>query len=376
VALISFAFNPRLADSFIRFGYELYRADNRWIPPFRDEIARQMSPAFSFYLRPGNACRHFLATTGSRVVGRISAMVNKDMKDDRGAAPGLLGFFECVEDVRVARDLIDAARAWLREEHGVTTILGPMNFDIWHGYRFMTRGFDLDPFLGEPYNMPYYPDFFEAAGFVRRGRWHSVEVRGRALIESLIRRGSESREQLRERGYRFEGFDIRRFEPEMLRLHGLITRSFGGFPDFSPMPPAEFVRLFSSSRPALRPGFVLFVDDENGEPAGFAVALLELSDSVLSMRGRTNLFSRLKFIARRRRVRRVNFYAGGLTPEERAKKRGLGRAIFHHILRRILDEGFEDMLVTLISENNKSNGFLGPLAGDYGREYALYESSR
>jgi hypothetical protein len=376
MAITSFVSNPRLADSFVRFGYGLYRGDSRWIPPFRDEMDRQLSPAFPFSRRPGNAVQHFLATAGGRAVGRVSAMVNADMRDDQGAAYGLLGFFECTQDLGVAREIVDAACTWLRQEHGVKTILGPMNFDIWHGYRFMTRGFDKDLFLGEPYNKPYYPDFFEAAGFVRRQRWHSVEVRGRGLIESLLAREAESYEALRARGYRFDGFDVRRFEQEMLRLHHLIMRSFGGFLDFTPLPSDEFVRLFSASRPALNPKFILFVNDENNIPAGFAVALLELSNAVRAMRGKTGLVSRLAFMARRRGARCVNFYAGGITPEEAARKSGLGRAGFFYILQQILDEGYEHVLVTLVSEHNRSNGLLGALADNYEREYALYELSR
>jgi hypothetical protein len=376
VAITSFTFDPRLADSFIRFGYDVYRGDRRWIPPFRAELDRELSPSFPFYLKPGSAHRHFLATAGDRMVGRVSAMVNPDLRDAEGSVPGLVGFFECVEDRGVARDLLDAACSWLRQDCGVTRIRGPMNFDIWHGYRFMTRGFARDPFWGEPYNKPYYPGFFEDAGFARRHRWHSVELEGRGFIESLMARGAESYETLRRQGYLFESFDARRFEKELLRLHGLVSESFSRFIDFTPIPAEEFLRLFGRSRPALVPRLGLFVTDERGLPAGFAVAILELAEAVRAMRGKTSTVGRLRFAALRTRARRVNFFAGGLTPVEIAKRSGLGRAAFHWILRQILQEGYEHVLITLISEDNRCNGFLGPLAKDYGREYALYELGR
>ncbi len=373
MAITPFTFDRGLAERFIRFGCDVYHGDARWIPPFRDELRRELSQDFPFYRRPGNAYRHFLATAGRRVVGRVSAMVNAEMALGDEGPPGLVGFFECVEDPAVGRDLLEAARSWLREARGVRRIIGPMNFDIWHGYRFMTQGFEREPFLGEPYNKPYYPGFFEAAGFGRKRRWHSVEVKGRGAIESLAAHGAEAHDRLRRQGYRFEGFDVSRFGAEMLRLHGLITASFAGFPDFTPIPAEEFVEMFSASRPALDPRLILFVDDETGRPAGFAVALLELSWAVRAMNGKKGLLSRLRFFARRSGCRRVNFYAGGVTPEEMARKTGLGRAGFHHILRGILDLGYEEMLITLVAEDNRSNGFLGPWAGDYGREYALYE---
>jgi hypothetical protein len=84
-------------------------------------------------------------------------MVNAAIRDEDGTAVGLIGFFECVEDPVVATVLLDAARDWLREEHGLQRIWGPMNFDIWHSYRFMTRGFDQVPFYGEPDNKACYP---------------------------------------------------------------------------------------------------------------------------------------------------------------------------------------------------------------------------
>jgi len=373
MAITAFTFDRGLADRFIRFGYDIYRGDARWIPPFHTELRRELSPDFPFYHRPGNDHRHFLATAGGRAVGRVSAMVNAEMARGDEGPPGLVGFFECVEDPSVGRDLLEAARGWLREARGVRRVVGPMNFDIWHGYRLMTRGFELEPFLGEPHTKPYYPDRFEAAGFDRKRRWHSVEVKGREAIEALAAQGAGAYDRLMRHGYRFRAFDPRRFRAEMLRLHGLVMASFAGFPDFVPLPPEEFMKLFAASRPALDPRLTLFVDDEAGRPAAFAVALLELSVAVRAMNGKTGSISRLKFLARRAACHRVNFYAGGLTPAEMARKSGLGRAGFHYVLRGILDLGYDEMLVTLIAEDNRSNGLLGPWAGDYGREYALYE---
>lgn len=373
MAITAFTFDRGLAERFIGFCGEIYGGDPRWIPPFRAELRRELSPDFPFYHRPGNDHRHFLATVGGRTVGRVSAMINAEMARGDEGPPGLVGFFECIEDPAVGRDLLDAALGWLRDARGARRVVGPMNFDIWHGYRFMTSGFDREPFLGEPYNKPYYPEYFERAGFGRQRRWHSVEVKGRPAIEALAAPGAKSQDRLRRQGYRFRSFDLRRFGPEMLRLHNLVMASFAGFPDFVPVPAEEFMKLFASSRPALDPRLTLFVDDESGRPAGFAVALLELSDAVRAMDGRTGPLSRLRFMVRRLGCRRVNFYAGGLTPAEMARKSGLGRAGFHHILLRILDLGYEEMLITLIAEGNRSNGLVGPGAGDYGREYTLYE---
>ncbi len=156
--LNSFRFDASRVREFIEFGRALYLNDARWIPPFRRTVARQLSPDYPFYNRPGNDHCHF------------------PIRDEDGTAVGLIGFFECIEDPIVATVLLDAARDWLRDQHGLRRLWGPMNFDIWHSYRFMTQGFDQAPFYGEPDNKAYYPAYFEHYGFARRRTWHSFEV--------------------------------------------------------------------------------------------------------------------------------------------------------------------------------------------------------
>ena len=189
MALESFTFDSDLTESFLGFGYDLYRDDLHWIPPPRRELRAQFEPTFSFYGKKGNAHRHFVSARGGRVVGRVSAMMNRDLKIGNGRPTGIFGFFDCIPDYAVAEELLGAASAWLADQ-GAGAILGPMNFDIWHGYRVMTQGFDREPFYGEPYNKAYYPAFLTRFGFTAERRWNSVEVTGRGDLESMIERGS------------------------------------------------------------------------------------------------------------------------------------------------------------------------------------------
>jgi hypothetical protein len=207
MAIKSFTFDPELTHAFARFGYELYRDDPDWIPLQRDELHSQLAPEFPFYRKAGNSHRHFLATVGRRIVGRISAFVNSDLRDRDGTPAAAIGFFESVEDNAIARGLFDSAAGWLRAEHGIRRIWGPMNFDIWHGYRLMTRGFGQKSFYGEPYNKVYYPALFERYGFARRQYWHSVELTGQGPLEKMIAPGAARYDKLIEQGYRFERFN-------------------------------------------------------------------------------------------------------------------------------------------------------------------------
>lgn len=370
--VINFSFEPGLMNDFIDFGYEVYRGDSNWIPPARNSLARQLRADFPFYRKDGNQHRKFIAEAGGKVCGRIAAMINSDLKTGGGEQIGTLGFFECVNDHHVARDLIAASLQWLVGEMGVSHIWGPMNFDIWHGYRFMTKGFDRDLFCGEPYNKPYYPEFFERLGFDPLYRWDSLELEGRENLEKILPRGRKRYTGLTDKGYRFENFERGKYKENIRKLHTLLIRSFHKFPGFTPISYEEFSRLCSGMRFAMDPELATFVYNEKGESIGFIIAILELAGAVRATGGKKDPLSLLKFLKMSRRVDRINFHLGGATPEEISRGNGLGRAGFYYILNQALGLGFERILLTLRLAGNPARSMAGPGTPDPQREYALY----
>jgi len=368
-----FTFQPELLDLFVRFGYGHYQGDKNWIPPFEDELRHQLSPESVFCARPENAHRHFLALDHGHVLGRVTAFDNSDLKDDQGTRLGALGYFEVVPDFAVSKKLIGAATDWLRHERRLTRVWGPLNFDIWHGYRFMTRGFGEPLFVGEPYNKPYYPQFFERIGGRVRAEWDSVEITGRETLSRMIERGRKRYELLLERGYHFVPFDPSDWDREVAKLHDIICRSFSRFPGFHAITQTEFARLFAGGRQSLVPELFAWAHDESGKLAGFAAGFLELSDAVRAMQGRRNVISKLRFLGRRRHTDCINFYLGAITPEEQARGTGLGRAGFYCVINQSLAAGYEKVLMALRLVGNPSRGLTARFAPEPQREYALYE---
>jgi hypothetical protein len=317
---------------------------------------------------------NFLATAGDKVVGRVSAMVNRDLKDRDGQPVGSVGFFESVNDYAVARDLFDSAARWLGEKQGMRRIWGPMNFDIWHGYRLMTRGFDRKPFYGEPYNKPYYAEFFERYGFAPKQHWNSFEVSGRAALRHLAQSGRSLSYSLAAQGYRFTAFNPARFGDELHKLHAVLSRSFSEFLGYTPISASEFVRLYLPMRYAAHPRLFLFAYDPAGHLCGFAAALREVSAAVRAMGGRDNWIARARFLYHRRSADRINFYLIGKTLEQ--NRNGLGKALFSRVIKAAFDEGYESALFSLVAQGNPSRNLLQEVAADDSRQYTLYELNR
>ena len=77
---------------------------------------------------------------------------------------GYLGFYECINDDEVAKNLFDKAYEFCKEK-GLTSIVGPVDCSFWIKYRLKINKFDLPPYTGEPYNKDYYLKQFENNGF-------------------------------------------------------------------------------------------------------------------------------------------------------------------------------------------------------------------
>jgi hypothetical protein len=371
--LVKFVNEPSLVKEFIEYPYILYRHDARYIQPLRSE-QEQYFKSDSFIYQSGKINSiHFLIREQGTVVGRISAFVNSELHNSDGQPIGTLGLFECDNRYDVAHQLISQAISWLVSEYNVRTVWGPMNGDIWHGYRFMVRGFTEAPFVGEPYNKEYYPGFFERFGFTVKQEWDSVEIDGIEKIKATIGRGEERLRLLKSQGYDFKTWNSDKEEEQIDLLYHALCDSYQGFLGFTLISRPQFRELFKQLRPALDPDLFLIVHDSKGKLVGFAVAFPDLADAVRAMKGRNNLGAQIRFLCNRRKSRRLNFYIGGVSYDLANKATGLGRAGFYFIINRGLAKGYTNLLLTLRVKGNKAHGLAARSHVVPQREYALFE---
>jgi len=292
--------------------------------------------------------RAFEARAGGRVLARARAWVTPGLRAGDGAPAGAIGGLES-GDACAFRGVLDEAVAWLAGR-GLGRALAPMNGDIWHGYRAMTRGFELEPYLGEPRTPPEQAEELEAAGFVVHQRWHSFELPGRGPLDALAAAHSDARRALPASGYRLQPLDGVPLDALSPRLHEVLGRSFEGFLGYTPIPEAEFRVVLGPALPALLRGASVLLLDPAGADAGFSVAFDDRVEP---------------------RLRRSLLHLGGLVPE--ARGRGVARGVLGDVIVRLRALERATVLVTLVAEGSPVRRLFGPFAEDRRREYALFE---
>ena len=155
---------------FIELPFRLHANAEQWIPPLKIERQLFLQPALQRRSSSTARPQLFLARRDGRVVGRISAQIDRAFNDYQDNAWGMFGFLELEDDIEVMRALLDAAAAWLRER-GRDRMVGPMDFTMNDESGVLIEGFELEPMIRQPWHPPYYQRAVRG-GRPREGRGH------------------------------------------------------------------------------------------------------------------------------------------------------------------------------------------------------------
>src|ERR1019366_1483413 len=110
--------------------------------------------------------RWWIAEQNGKPVGRIAAIINHNYNEIQNERAGFFGFFESINDAKIASALFREAEQWLRAQ-GMNVVYGPANPSSNDEYGLLIEGFDRPPVLLMTYNPPYYASLIEQNGFVK-----------------------------------------------------------------------------------------------------------------------------------------------------------------------------------------------------------------
>lgn len=354
--LISYDFDPALSGAYAQFRKDLYAHDENWHRASRQDIEADFRLENAFYRDTGNRHRHFLLRSGHRVMGHVSVFFNQRLSVMSGERTGFIGQFEFVNDLSAAHETINTACRWLAENCSVRRIWGPVNFDIWHEYRLMTKGFERMAFAGEPYNSSYYPSLFEAAGFRPIKLWHSFDARIDKELRPVFNKAQSRRDSFLDRGFSFESFDASRASEQIPALHCLIMKALKGFLGYVPLSLEEFMETMGSRRSEFDPSLVIFARDAERRLAGFVIGH---TDKTLECSGSES-------------ERRGICFLGGANPDLGHANLGIGTALFAELTERFQARGITSLVQAIVSEGNPTRGLFAAVGARPTREYALY----
>lgn len=168
--------NPTRSNlkKFVEFQIKLYEGNPYFIPPLvSDEIATldsKVNPAFDHY-----ESAYFMAYRDGKPVGRIAAMINKQVNEKENSRQARFGFVDFIDDAEVSKALFDTAEQWAKEK-GMDNIVGPLGFTDLDNEGMLINGFEELGTMATIYNYPYYPQHIERLGYEKEVDWHEFLI--------------------------------------------------------------------------------------------------------------------------------------------------------------------------------------------------------
>jgi GNAT superfamily N-acetyltransferase len=258
-------------EAFIAFPYELHRKDPLWVAPLRMDIRTILSTRDNPFWEHATA-QHFLARSGGKVVGRISAIENKLHNEVHHDKVGFFGFFESIDDAEVAAKLFDAAGAWLKGR-GLDNMLGPASPSMNDEAGILIDGFETPPTVMMPHNPRYYPKLVEGAGLKKIKDLLVFQGEGDKSPERLARGVALLQKRY---GITVRTMDMKNFAREVGIVKEIYNKAWEKNWAFVPMTEKEIDHLAKQFKPVVVPEMVCFAEHK-GQTIGMAVALPDMN---------------------------------------------------------------------------------------------------
>lgn len=296
---------------FVELPYRLH-AGTPWVPPLKLERRMFLSRRLNPYFKHGEA-EYFLAKRGERVVGRISAQVDRAFNEFHDSRWGMFGFLELEDDEEAMTALLAAAEGWLRER-GCERMVGPMDFSMNEESGVLIEGFELEPLIRQPWQPRYYQRLCEGAGLDKAMDLYSwaLDISDREdMLPILFELDQKARE---EHGVRIRKMSRRRLRKEMDRFAEIYNAAWAQNWGFVPYSKADLDTLAIDMHLVFAREWFM-VAEKDGETIAVAITLPDINQVLKRMKGRLLPFGWWHFLNRNRIADRVRVGFLGVKPE-------------------------------------------------------------
>jgi hypothetical protein len=300
---------------FIDFPHDLYKDNPFYVPElFMSQKALLDKKKSNFHKH--SKADYFLALKDGKIAGRIAAIRNNNHIEFTGEQVGFFGFFDVINDYRVAEMLLDTAKDWIKSE-GLTAVFGPENYSGNETCGSLIEGFDSSPVAMMTYNFPYYNEFLEKYGFTKAMDLLAYRLDTDTMPEKLIQVSKLLENRLKQHDIVIRNLNMKDWDKELIGFRKVYNEAWQQNWGFVPMTDAEFSAMCDELKMIVIPDFV-FIAEKNGEMIGISATIPDIYQIFKHIpRGRLFPFGLFKYLYYRKKIDIVRVIILGVLNEHR-----------------------------------------------------------
>ena len=361
---------PQLLKKFINLPYALYRNDPVWVAPLKSEVLGQFDRKRNPTL---DHCEYalFLLEDGNNISGRIAAFIDTIALDTWKEPIGLFGYYECIKNREASDLLLDAAAAWLRNK-GMKVMRGPWSF-VSQEWGLVVEGFTPSPTVMAPYNPEYYVDHLISYGFQKIKDlliYYMSVMEGYEIPERILTLTDDVASRY---GIKTRQVNMKDYDNEVSRIIELSNLSLADNWGYTSVTQEEAEAIAHDLKPIIHPKGVIFAEDKNGRPVGFAITIPNVNILLKGMNGSLLPFGWLKLLLGLPKLRNYRLFALGVIPEYHGK--GIDSLLYRAIHESLYAPDTFLEINYVLEDNAPMNNAIIKLNAKPFRRYRIYQKS-
>lgn len=336
---------------YVKFGIEHYKGNDCYVPPLvMDDVNTlrpDKNPAFEFC-----EAQSFVAYRDNKMVGCITAIINKQVNEKSGENTLRFGFMEFIDDNEVVDALFGAAIAW-GKERGMTKMVGPMGFSDLDKEGMLIEGFDRMGTMATIYNYPYYPQHMERMGFEKDVDWveylikipDGVPEKHQRIAEIVKRKYNLKSVKFKSRKKIKDDYGQALFE--------LINETYSDLYGYSPLTPRQINHYIDLYLGILRLDDISVIVDAEDKLVAVGISMASFSNALRKSRGKMFPFGWWHLLKPLRgKVDTVDLLLIAVKPEYQSK--GVVALIFSDLIPNYIKTGYRQAESNVELEGNES----------------------
>lgn len=326
--------SKELQKKLVDFQFDLYKDCPQWVPPFRSDIFLMMNKEkHPFY--DHSESDFFLAIRDGKVVGRISALVNRPFNEYHNCKEGEFYLFDSIDDQEVANALFDRVFEWARAR-GLERIIGPKGYGPLDGYGIQIYGFEHRGMMNMMnYNYPYYQELVENYGFTKEVDFVSSYISPREFVlpAKVIQavKLAEKHGKIRVMSFR----NTKEVMAWVYKIKEAYNRAFVNNWEYYPLTDRELDTVVESALQLLDPKLLKIVLNQEDDIVGFVLPFPDVSVALQKNKGKLGPIEIIRLFHAIKTTEWLDFNGIGILPEYQGM--GGNAIIFNALLGAIRD---------------------------------------
>ncbi len=345
-------------EEFLQFSEIIYKNNEVWVEPLLIEEKRFFSKKNPYWNHA--LCKLFIAKKKNKIVGRLAVFIDKKYTKISKEKVGYFGFFECFNNINIAKELFKEAFKWLKNKK-IKTIRGPINGTITRETGFLIHGFSISPEPLMNYNPKYYNTLMRKLNFKKKVDMFAYKINldkvkfKKPLKNITIRELNKSNMQ-----------------QEKKKANQIINKAMYGTHQFQfvPYSQKEFDYM-AGEMVHLNKDFILFAERDN-KPIGVIIVIPNYYPIIKKFHGKLGLWKLLCLLWNLRKIKDAK--AEIICVLHHDEHKGVGTYLMDSIIKNLKKRKYKTMEYSWVYDYNIPSIKLAKhYKGELYKKYRLYE---